>query len=273
VGEYKILDAGVDDWANQRTTVAASADFPTFTVTGEHDTEPPAFDPASFQWLNPTTFGNTVDQALRLQVRITDDVAGVVEAVATVVASNGRRVTLRDSGRVSGTKLDGVWELTGELPAYLPPGEWRLDTVSALDGSLRRREISAGDHTVAPLIVTGTSFDVDAPAAVVSSLRWLAPTRTADARSQYPRLSIRLTDDLAGIERCLIGLATTADPDDLYMLAGAKLIAGSVTDGTWEIRGAVPAKLPMNTTFVRQLTIVDRVGHTTTINLPPPAPR
>ncbi len=273
IGEYRILDAGVEDWAMHRTTVAGSADFPTFTVTGAHDKEPPAFGRASLQWLNPTTFDNTVDQPLRLQVRITDDAAGILEAGAIVVASDGRQETLRDSRLLSGTTRDGMWEISGKIPAYLPPGEWRLNTVWARDRSRRERDISAYDLTIAPLVVTGDTFDTDDPAAVISSIRWLTPTRQPNARSQYPHLSIRLTDDLAGIDRCLVNLATTANPDDLYTIGGAELVSGSTTDGTWNIHGAIPAGWPTSTIFVRQVVLVDGVGHTTYINLPPPSSR
>jgi hypothetical protein len=271
VGEYRVLDAGVEDWAMHRTTVGGSADFPIFTVTGEHDTEPPAFDRASLRWLTPTTIANTVDQTVRLQAHITDDVAGIQETIATVVASNGRRETWRDSRLVSGTTRDGTWEISGTVPAYLPPGQWRLDSVQTSDRSGRDGNIGALDGTIAPLVVTGDTFDTDGPAAVISSIRWLTPTRKADAYFQYPHLSIRLTDDLAGIERCLVNLATTANPDNLYTIASAKLVSGSTTNGTWDIHGAIPASWPTNTTFVRQLELIDNVGHTTYINLPPPS--
>jgi hypothetical protein len=274
VGEYQILDAGVEDWAMHRTTMAGSADFPTFTVTGEYDKEPPAFDRASLQWVNPTTFANTVDQPLRLQVHITDDVSGIMEAGASVVASDGRQEMLRDFRLVSGTTRDGMWEISGKLSAYLPPGEWHLSEVWAHDRSQRERSTSGYEFdTIAPLVVTGDTFDTDDPAAVISSIRWLTPTRKANDRSQYAHLSIRLTDDLAGIERCLVNLANTANPDDLYTIGSAKLISGSITNGTWDFHGAIPASWPTSTTFVRQLEIVDGVGHTTHINLPPPKSR
>ena len=244
VGEYRILDAGAEDWAMHRTTVAGSADFPSFTVTGEHDKELPVLDQASLEWLTPTTFTNTADQPQRLQVHLTDDVSGILETIATVVASNGRQETWRDSRLTSGTTRDGTWEISGTIPAYLPPGEWRLNTVRVRDRAGHDRYVSPDDATIAPLVVTGDTFDTDDPAAVVSSIRWLPPTQKADARFQRPHLSIRLTDDLAGIQRCLINLATTANPEDLYTLGSAKLISGSLTNGTWDIHGSVPAAGP-----------------------------
>ena len=271
VGEYRVLDAGVEDWAMHRTTVAGSADFPTFTVTGVHDKEQPAFDQASLQWLTPTAFDNTADRPLRLQVRITDDVSGVIDAVATVVSTNGREERLRDTRLVSGTTLDGIWEISGKLPAYLPAGEWRLTNLWTLDYSHQERNINPSD-TIAPLVVTGDTYDTDAPAAVIPSIRWLPPTK-ADPRFQYARLSVRLTDDLAGIDRCDVIVASPAKPDHLYSIGSGKLVSGSTTNGIWEFQGALPKDLPMSTTYVRRVDLTDGVGHTTYTYTNVPAPR
>jgi hypothetical protein len=120
---------------------------------------------------------------------------------------------------------------------------------------------------------TGDAFDTEQPDAVVSSLRWLTPTRKPDDRFQYPLLSVRLTDDLAGIQRFTVNVATTTNPDSLHTLATHKLVSGSTVDGTWIMAGAIRASLPTNTLFVRQLVLIDGVGHTTYVNLPAPTSR
>ncbi|MEV4283691.1 hypothetical protein, partial [Actinoplanes xinjiangensis] len=114
----------------------ATLNIPVFTLTGTVDTAAPVVDMASVVWLSEPTLDNSVNRTIKMQVRVTDDVSGIAVLMASVTSPDGRfSVTLGNGTRrlLSGTTTDGVWELTGTVPAYSPLGQYTLTSLTARD--------------------------------------------------------------------------------------------------------------------------------------------
>ena len=76
---------------------------------------------------------NSVARTVRLQMRLTDDRAGVSSGLIYVAAPGGPTVNLQSPRLISGTANDGVWEFTGTVPAYAPAGQWQITQVFVTD--------------------------------------------------------------------------------------------------------------------------------------------
>ena len=99
------------------------------------DMKKPVLDSATVQWVGGTSWDNSTDHPVRLRVRITDDRSGL--GGGTIDVSNGvdqaSHVALGSPTLVSGTATDGIFEFTGLLPAYSPPGIYRIFGIAFQD--------------------------------------------------------------------------------------------------------------------------------------------
>ncbi|MEU4626539.1 hypothetical protein AB0G04_41980 [Actinoplanes sp. NPDC023801] len=76
---------------------------------------------------------NAVARTVRLQMRLSDDRAGVNSGLVYVATAGGPTVNLGSPKLVSGTANDGVWEFTGTVPAFAPVGVWKVTQVFVTD--------------------------------------------------------------------------------------------------------------------------------------------
>jgi hypothetical protein len=90
-------------------------------------------DLASARYVGETVLDNSVASTVRLQVRLTDDRAGVSTGLLYVGAPGGPTVNLQSPRLISGTANDGVWEFVGTVPAYAPAGQWQITAVFVTD--------------------------------------------------------------------------------------------------------------------------------------------
>jgi hypothetical protein len=97
------------------------------------DLAAPVVDLASARYVGETVLDNSVARTVRLQVRLTDDRAGVSSGLLYVAAPGGPTVNLQSPRLISGTANDGVWEFVGTVPAYAPAGQWQITAVFVTD--------------------------------------------------------------------------------------------------------------------------------------------
>jgi hypothetical protein len=90
-------------------------------------------DLASARYVGETVLDNSVASTVRLQVRLTDDRAGVSTGLLYVGAPGGPTVNLQSPRLISGTANDGVWEFVGTVPAYAPASQWQITAVFVTD--------------------------------------------------------------------------------------------------------------------------------------------
>jgi hypothetical protein len=160
-GSYRISKLELTDWAGNTAQFEAddleALDFPTgFEVTGAGDTTPPEILDYSFSpSVIPASGGTIVSY-----VHVRDDLSGLAEFpneegsdVFDSFWPVGPAHELETSGvapvRVSGTELDGVWRLERTYPATAPAGEYRLESLSAIDRASNQNLLHRADAEVA----------------------------------------------------------------------------------------------------------------------------
>jgi hypothetical protein len=145
-------------YADESTGEPAAFDIPAVTVTGTSDAAAPVMDTTTLAWEGTTTVVNNVPNTVRLRVRATDDLSGVAGMSVTL---GGPSTTDLNSGSaystgarlVSGTPLDGIWEMTVVLPRYAAAGSWRPMIFFVHDKVGRTQTLGPADVTLEPLTV------------------------------------------------------------------------------------------------------------------------
>jgi hypothetical protein len=114
--------------------VQENLDLPAFTVIDVGpDLAAPVLDLMSARWVDGATvpwWSTTV----RLELRVTDDSSGVHYVVGELTGPDGKVVQLYIVHKVSGTIVDGVWEMSGRLPDDPAKGPWQVTKVYAPAG-------------------------------------------------------------------------------------------------------------------------------------------
>ena len=105
-------------------------------------------DRTSARFVEETVLDNRQAREVRLQMRITDDSAGVSSAWVRLTTVRGGSAYLTSQRLVSGTANDGVWEFSGTLPTEAATGRGRSPKVYAVDEAGRRTTL--GGPTVLP---------------------------------------------------------------------------------------------------------------------------
>ncbi|SNY52535.1 calcium-binding protein [Paractinoplanes atraurantiacus] len=228
----------------------------TSPATSCSDLKAPVLHTGTAAWADAATGDNATARTLRLRMRVTDDRAGV--RFAMLRYSNGpTEVRFVSQALLSGTTTDGVHEFRATVPAFAPAGEYR--PVGAVAEDRVNRLTTAADLTALPsFTVTGAS-DLTAPAADVSSVRWVTPT-TLDNSTAHPlRLRMRVTDDRAGVGSGYVIVSGNNDGPAIY-LKQPHLVSGTATDGVWEFSGSMPASAAPGEWMVNSIELTDRVG-------------
>ncbi|MEV4639952.1 calcium-binding protein [Actinoplanes sp. NPDC049548] len=147
------------DWNNGKyvepfTGDPVGFDIPPITVTGTAaDKSAPVLDTASLGWHGKTSVVNNVDNTLHLRVHVTDDLSGVdnIDGMLRNSADKNGAIYSRTRRLVSGTRLDGIWELTFVVPRHTAAGTWRVGWIGVSD-AIRGIDLRPGND-VAPITV------------------------------------------------------------------------------------------------------------------------
>ncbi|GAB3267055.1 calcium-binding protein [Kineosporia babensis] len=280
----------------QPTTPAPGPTTPPVTIPPTPTTQPtapapaqdlryPAADMNSLTWVTTPTVDNSQDRQIKVRVRATDDVSGVVYVGVRLRSPDPAApiLTMGFSSQrlVSGTLTDGVWEVSGELPAQSATGSWTVSEVYVQDrakGYTRYTVQPDGTYTgseygyqgkigLPPLVVTGTS-DVTAPQANTAAAEWISSTALTNEDERSVSFRIPVTDDYSGVTGVKATLETGNDDFEVPLSRGV-LSSGSSTNGIWTVSGTLPKYLPVGDWKVTDITATDRVGHTTTVTPDP----
>jgi hypothetical protein len=99
------------------------------------DLRAPTADLASAVYVGATSASNAADRKVTMQIRLGDDVSGVA-SVFFDYRTTGAQSRLDSTGTPT---ADGVWTLTGTLPATITPGQWRVVGIYLTDRVGRQR--------------------------------------------------------------------------------------------------------------------------------------
>lgn len=215
----------------------------------------------------PTTIDTTERaQLVTVTARLTDDLAGVDPYSAVGLRSpSGRGLFARAPTRISGDELDGIYTFTFEVPRYAESGTLHLEYLTASDRAgnaawLEEPELAALGFSTT-LVNVGTVIDTAAPQLLELSI---APaTIDTRAHAQAVTLTVRLTDDLAGVAGW--GLFSLDRPSPSEMITGrlADLVRvwGDGRDGIYTFTIDVPQYAEFGTWHLRSLTFMDDAGN------------
>lgn len=242
------------------------------------DRTAPRVDMASLVWDSPQRVDNAGDNVLRVRVHATDDRSGLKAFDLTLKGTEDPaspfNVHLSGSRLVRGTVNDGVWELTGTLPALAHAGSWRLFYLYAwdrtdrqnaytmrADGSFEATAGDAGRMSFPPLTVTGHSDDT-APVIRTAGAVWLDEPSADNSAAHHVRLRVPVTDDLSGTVD--VGLTLRcADGTSISQGMTSDLAAGTAQDGLWTVHLFVPQYLPAGQCWTWRIDARDAAGNQT----------
>jgi Ca2+-binding RTX toxin-like protein len=251
------------------------------TPAPAQDLRYPAADMSSLTWVTSQTLDNSQDRQIKVRVRATDDVSGVVYVGVRLRSPDPSApvVTMGFSSQrlVSGSLTDGVWEVSGSVPAQSATGPWTVSEVYVQDrakgytrytvqpdGSYIGSEYGyQGRISFPPLVVTGTS-DVAAPQANIAAAEWITSTSLDNGDERAVSFRIPVSDDYSGVTGVKATLETN-DDDFTVSLSRAVLSSGTATNGAWTVSGVLPRYLPAGSWKITDITVNDRVGHTATV--------
>jgi uncharacterized repeat protein (TIGR01451 family) len=176
----------------------------TFEVTGPAvDLTPPTL--AGFT-ISPASIDITPgDQQVTLAMRVTDDLSGVAGG-ATMSArflspSLVHAVTFSFPAPVSGSDLDATFEATNWVVVGSEPGTWTLEYLSLEDDDGNATTLDASDLAglgfPSTFQVAGPPVDFTAPSLVDFTI--VPPSVDVTSKAQEVTVTLRVTDDLAGV--------------------------------------------------------------------------
>ncbi|MEU8665066.1 hypothetical protein AB0C31_51660, partial [Actinoplanes philippinensis] len=242
---------------------AGRVDLPPLVVTGEYDAAAPVADLTRTEWRTERELDNAGERLATLRLPVTDDLAGVNSigvSLTRITEPDVPSANLGMSELKEGTVNDGVWDVTGVLPAHLPAGEWRVQAITLWDKASRYRSLyrpgdaEDGVNWPATLTITGEeNSDLQRPSIAMDSATLLSAARGDNSVDREVRIRVDATDDKSGI----IGLYAHIRTDGAESWLG--FVGGNEEDG-WELSGILPATTTPGEWWIDQIQVQDRVG-------------
>ncbi|WP_433789948.1 calcium-binding protein [Actinoplanes sp. CA-252034] len=233
------------------------------TVTGEYDAAPPLADLTGTEWRTARELDNAEDRTATLRLTVTDDLAGVNSvgiSLTRVTEPNGPSANLGNSELKDGTVNDGVWDVTGTVPARLPAGEWRVQAITLWDKANRYRSLYRPDDAQdgvdwpATLTIIGDeASDLEKPSITMSGATMIGPSSGDNSVDRAVRIKIDAEDDKSGI----IGFSAHIRTDGAESWLGS---AGGDEENGWELAGTLPATTTPGEWWIDSIMVQDRVG-------------
>ncbi len=226
-----------------------NAGFPTqLTFTGVSDSSAPQLVGLSFSPTGGDTGSGPVE--ITVTAHITDDASGFAFAQGTFKAPSPsqqvRSFSINASDLVSGSTLDGIYQVTTTFPQFGTTGTWSLDATFAFffqDATGNRRDFTRADLTNAgfptQLTFTGVS-DSSAPQLVGLSF---SPTG-GDTGSGPVAITVtaHITDDASGFGFAQ-GTFKAPSPSQQvrsFSINASDLVSGSTLDGIYQVTTTFP---------------------------------
>ncbi|MEV4641360.1 calcium-binding protein [Actinoplanes sp. NPDC049548] len=221
-------------------------------------------------WLGSSTVDNDQARTVTLQMRATDDRSGVARVSAILAGPQGY-ISLEGSRPSSGTANDGVWRVSGTLPAGATTGQWRLTNLWVSDRALHDtayRIAADGTYTVdfseqagvsalGPLTVTGAATDDAPPTIDLPSAQWTNASVVDNSTEQTVGLRVRVTDAGTGVA----WVSAVLSPDRRAVLhVTGRLVSGTPADGVWELTTVLPANATVADWHLLSIASADRGG-------------
>ena len=257
-----------DAVGNVRVSDASALRTPlTFEQTGMDDTEAPKVTSASLSATTLTTKDGPA--SVRLRVHITENISGFTAAhfgfcprglPPSLAAVNYRCifVAVYPGNRVAGTSNNGDYETYVELPRYSPAYTYDLRLVATMD----KAKNSPAFHDWTGNSLTFTQTDAgDTTPPVVRSASLSSPTVNTKDGTQSVRITLRITDDLAGFDTTqsvMRSVMPTSQWTDSFMYLTR--VSGTSLDGTYAATVVLPKLSPCGV-WKLHLPLVDQAGN------------
>ena len=238
------------------------------SVTGEADAAAPVADVAAFAWKTPLEVDNSAAREVTVEVPVTDDLSGTAGVGITLAGTDpdGPTAHLGGNELLSGTAKDGVWKITGTLPAHLPAGAWHVQQIWTTDQVRRSRYLTRPQDAVdgvdwpAALTVTGEVSDLERPAIDMSQGRLIGEVKSDNSVDRTVRMGVKATDDVSGINYIWARFSTPGGNGYVSADSTLNLVGGPDEDGWFELQGVLPATTSPGEWRVEMISIVDKVG-------------
>jgi len=238
-------------------------DFGNHQIMSE-DTEPPEI--VSFDFDPKAVDTSTSSQEITATARLTDDLSGFSSASAWFESPSGGQsvgVSLSSNDRISGDKLDGVYEDTMTLLQYSEPGTWKLDYISLSDNVGNRKRLSEDD---AKALGFPTEFEVesvgDTEPPNVLSFDFDPKAVDTSTSSQEITATARLTDDLSGFSSASVWFESPSGGQSVGVsLSSNDRISGDELDGVYEDTMTLPQYSEPGTWKLDYISLSDSVGN------------
>ena len=269
-----LLVDNADNVQNLTTAQLTFAGFPTtFSQTGPGDTTAPQLAGFSFA---PTSIDTSTDAAtVSVTAHITDDLSGNgasgSPSQAAFVGPNAQRVTaiFSDSQRISGTKLDGVYQYSMTIPHWSAQGTWTAQSVLLADNAGNTQSMTTSQLQTAGF---PTTFQETGPGDTTPpQLAGFSFTPTSvDTSSGSATITVtaHVTDDLSGN----VGSGFSSSPSQVIfkgpnsqqvfaIFSDGQRISGDAVDGVYQYQMTVPEFSAQGTWTVQTFLLVDNAGN------------
>jgi hypothetical protein len=252
------LDGGhgsdvVDGGTGMDSCVIVSADVSPRDACS--DKQQPRIRMSALQWKGPKTVHNDEPRTVTLMVHASDDRSGISYGGAYLNAPNVAYPVELHANLHGGKPTNGVWYLSGTLPAGATTGEWHVTQVFlsdraghstqywlAADGTYTTNVAgeTGGTVSLGPLTVTGQTSDDIAPVIDLESLHWTNDVELDNSTDHTVGISVHVTDPGTGV-RNVVGALWNEDWSASLPMYNRHLVSGTTKDGLWEMSTTLPA--------------------------------
>ncbi len=164
---------------------------------------------------------------------------------------------------ISGTILDGVWEMTESFSEFTDPGIVTVNQITLVD--LAGNTFSYGYNDLVNLgfdldfeIINNNIADTNPPE--IGSFELSPEVIDVTDGPQTVTFTVGATDDMSGVNNVLVWMDL---PDGGFEIAGGgTLISGTILDGVWEMTESFSEFTDPGIATVNQITLVDLSGNT-----------
>ncbi|MCX6540804.1 MAG: hypothetical protein NTX77_04275, partial [Actinobacteria bacterium] len=250
-------------WLEPAQLVAAG--YPT-TVTLKAavvpDVTAPVLSAFVFTSLTTDLDASSAPVTVTASARLTDAGSGV-EHFDCGFANGSSVVQAAAYAPASGSRADGVWNLSFVFPVGSASGTWSLYYCAVADNSANYLWMDAAQLVAAgyPTAVTLKVADVTPP--TLQSFQLLAPYSISTlVGPDTVTAKLHITDDSSGVASasCVLGA-----PDTSTRLMSGLISSGTSLDGTWTLRFEIPQGSPIGTWSVQSCSSQDVRGNSTTL--------
>jgi hypothetical protein len=239
--------------------VLVAAFCPVSPSWAQVDTTPPVLTGFTFSPMAVNT--TTSPAAVTMTAQVTDNLSGVKYAQAWFTSPFGTQGMVFSGSLISGTDLNGTWQVQMSIPANSEPGAWTVTQLAVIDnvGNLKwyyasdlhalgfptTLQVVTTNPDTSPPVLTGFTFS---PMAVNTTTSPAAVTMTA-----------QVTDNLSGVKYAQAWFTSPSGTQG--MVFSGSLISGTDLNGTWQVQMSIPANSEPGSWTVTQLAVIDNVGN------------